>query len=73
MSVEKIGNRYRAKIYYMGHQTHIGMFDTRKQAEQAVEDIKHDIAKHNFLSMRDTVEDTGKVTLWERIKLWLRK
>jgi hypothetical protein len=73
MSVEKIGNKYRAKIHYMGHQTHIGMFDTRKQAEQAVEDIKHDIAKHNFLSMTEGVEGTGKVSLWERVRLWLRK
>lgn len=70
MSVERIGNRYRAKIYYMGHQTHIGMFDTRKQAEQAVEDIKHDIAKHNFLATRDAVESGHPSKKWW--KFWKR-
>lgn len=73
MSVEKIGKRYRAKLTYMGHQTHIGMFDTHAQAEQAVEDIKRDIAKHNFLSMTEAVENTGKVGLIKRIKLWLKR
>lgn len=43
MSVEKIGKRYRAKTYLYGKQIHLGVYDTRKEAEQVVEEAKREL------------------------------
>lgn len=69
MSVEKIGSKYRAKVYFMGQNLHIGMFSTQKLAEQAVRE-----AQREFLhgKDRDLIEKGEGSSLWARIKRRLR-
>lgn len=69
MSVEKIGKKYRAKAYFMGHQVHLGMFSTPELAQKAVED-----AQREFLhgKDRDLIEKGEGSSLWTRLKRRIR-
>lgn len=71
MSVEKIGKKYRAKTYFMGKSLHLGMYSTKKEAEEAVA-----IANQEFINAKwdlGLIELGKKSSLWTRIKRWLKK
>ena len=68
--VEKIGKKYRAKTYVYGKQLHLGMYSTKKEAEQAVREAQIDLLPTKWGSR---LVEVDKPSVWQRIKLWRRK
>lgn len=65
--VEKIGKKYRAKTYVYGKQLHLGMYSTKKEAEQAVKDSRIELLPTKW---GQKLVEVDNVSLWMRIKVW---
>lgn len=70
MSVDKLGRKWRARTYLMGQEVYLGMFTTKKAADQAVKDAKIDLLPTKWGTK---LVWTDKPSVWQRIKLWRRK
>lgn len=59
-TIYKVGKKWRGKISVRGNQVHVGMFPTRKAAQQACEDA---LLEANYTFYEDIVDDT---TPWHK-------
>lgn len=70
MSVEKIGKKWRAKTYVYGRQLHLGMYKTKREAEQAVKDSQIDLLPTKWGSK---LVEVSRVSVWMKVKAWRPK
>lgn len=73
MAVQKVGKKWRAQAYINGHTVHVGMFKTRKEAQEGIEDAR----RHNHYTFYegdlDPLTDEIKPSLWNKIKKFFIK
>lgn len=60
MSVEKVGKKYRARVYMYGKQLHLGMYSTKGLAEEAVAHAQEELSPNKWLRPYPS--------LWDKIR-----